>query len=394
MTLNLDPATYVDLHKVEKLDISDLDGWKTFVRLRDAYKSPPLLTRPDYQALSTRDRIKYDTIRRLGNFNPPKQETPMTAAIRDQVEPVLRANLYRMDPGVRSGIFISADGAMGKSTLMREIAADYEAEIAVVREVMPRAVEFRDRWVPVAWVTVPPKLSIKNLATAILNFYGEPVHGRPTDDQLTKRVEAVIRECGTRLLILDDITRYKDGEADRYASDWIRNVMETSVTVVALGVDVRGSGILYDGTRGRDKQLRTQTARRFTVLDIEPFRYDTAQGIRDWVAHLAAVEAELPLLDATPGMLSEHLAEFLYERTSGVIGVLSDWVQLTAEAAIGRSPAAGGEYLTRADFERVPVKGQYDDVQAEAAASRRPASAKRRKGRPTAFDQPSRAGVA
>ena len=36
MTLNLDPATYVDLHTVEKLDISDLDGWKTFVRLRDA----------------------------------------------------------------------------------------------------------------------------------------------------------------------------------------------------------------------------------------------------------------------------------------------------------------------------------------------------------------------
>ena len=128
----------------------------------------------------------------------------MTAAIRDQVEPVLRANLYRMDPGVRSGIFISADGAMGKSTLMREIAADYEAEIAVVREVMPRAVEFRDRWVPVAWVTVPPKLTIKNLATAILNFYGEPVHGQPTDDKLTKRVEAVIRDCGTRLLVLDE----------------------------------------------------------------------------------------------------------------------------------------------------------------------------------------------
>ena len=187
MTFNLDPTTYVDLREVEKLDISDLDGWKKFVRLRDAFKSPPLMMRTEYQALSPRDRIRYDTIRRLGNFNPPKQETPMTAAIREQVEPVLRANLYRMDPGVRSGIFISADGAMGKSTLMREIAADYEGEIAVVREVMPRAVQFRDRWVPVAWVTVPPKLSIKSLATAILTFYGEPVHGYQTDSNLTNR---------------------------------------------------------------------------------------------------------------------------------------------------------------------------------------------------------------
>lgn len=394
MTFNLDPNTYVNLAEVEKLDISDLDGWKTFVRLRNSYQSPPVLDRSDYQSLTRHDRTKYDTIRRLGNFNPPKQETPMMAAIRDQVEPVLRANLYRMDPGVRSGIFISADGAMGKSTLMREIAADYEAEIEIVRTVMPKAVNFRDRWVPVGWVTVPPKLSITNLATAILAFYGEPITSKPTEAKLTKQVAEVLRDCGTRLLVLDDITRYKDGEADRQASDWIRNLMETSVTVVAMGVDVRGSGILYDGTRGRDKQLRTQTARRFTVLDIEPFRYDTASDIRAWVEHLAAIENDLPLLDKAPGMLSENLADFLYDRTQGVIGVLADWVQLTAETAIGRSTTHGGEYLTREDFERVPVKGQSDDYDIDVQQRARPTSAKRRKGRNTVFDQPSRTEVA
>lgn len=391
MTLRPDPSHHVNLHEVEKLDISDLDGWKTFVRLRDANQYPPLIDRDAYRALPPRERVRYDTIRRLGIFNPPKQETPMTAAIRDQVVPVLRANLYRMDPGVRSGVFISADGAMGKSTLMREIAADYEAEIEVLREVMPLTVGFRDRWVPVAWVTVPPKLSIRSLASAILTFYGEPVANKPNDSQLTTRVEAVIRDCGTRLLVLDDITRYKDGEADRLASDWLRNLMETSVTVVALGVDVRGSGILYDGTRGRDKQLRTQTARRFTVLDIEPFRYDTVQSTRDWVAHLCAIENDLPLLDKTPGMLSEDLAEFLFERTSGVIGVLADWIQLTAESVIGRDPNQGGEYLTRTDFDRVPVKGQYDDPASDFAPSVRPTATGSKRGRVTVFDQPQRA---
>ncbi|GAA4704199.1 TniB family NTP-binding protein [Nocardioides conyzicola] len=394
MTLSLDPSDYVDLRKVEKLDISDLDGWKTFVRLRNSYHAPPVIDRSDYQSLAPRERLKYDTIRRLGNFNPPKHETPMTAAIREQVQPVLQANLYRMDPGVRSGIFISADGAMGKSTLMREIAADYEAAVEVVREVMPSAVSVRDRWVPVAWVTVPPKLSIKSLATAILTFYGEPVRSHMTDSALTQRVVEVLRDCGTRLLVLDDITRYKDGEADRLASDWIRNLMETSVTVVAMGVDVRGSGILYDGTRGRDKQLRTQTARRFTILDIEPFRYDTSHEIRAWVEHLAAVEADLPLLDKSPGMLSKNLAEFLYDRTQGVIGVLADWVQLTAETAIGRDPSRGGEYLTRDDFERIPVKGTYDDPENEVRNSVRPTATKKRKGRNTVFDQPSRSDVA
>ncbi len=393
MTTSLDDFVTVDLSQIEKLDISDLDGWKTFVRLRDAYTPPPLLTRDDYESLNLRDRVKYDAIRHIGNFNMPKLQTPMTAHVRNQVERVLRANIYRMDPGVRSGVFISADGSMGKSTLMREIAANHEAELEALRTVLPGSIHFRDRWVPVAWVTVPPKLSIRSLATAILNFYGEPFRASATDPQMTRRVEDVIRDCGTRLLVLDDITRYKDAEADRYASDWIRNLMESSVTIIALGVDVRGSGILYDGARGREQRLRTQTAQRFTVLDIEPFRYDTDDTTRDWVEHLRAVEADLLLLDKEPGMLEAH-AEYIYARTGGVIGVFSEWVQLAAVSVIGRHPADGGETLTRADLDDAPIRGQHTPPDTPLVQPRSKTKKTKRvpakKGRNTVFDQPTR----
>ena len=59
-------------------------------------------------------------------------------------------------------------------------------------------------------------------------------------------------------------------------------------------------------------------------------------------------QGALATLDSLSGAI-EHTAEYLYQRTNGVIGVLADWVQLTAEAAIGRAPAAGGEFLTRAE---------------------------------------------
>ena len=373
--------------EIETGDISDLDGWTDFLAKKDLYQPPPLLTRSDYEALPARDRAMYDMARRIANNNLPKHETPMTVHIRQQVETVLSSNLCRMDPGVRSGVFISADGAMGKSTLMRDIAANYDAEVRQFAEFFPNAIKTRDRWVPVMWVTVPPKLSIRSLGLAILDFYGETVRAQATDSQITKRVEAVIRDCGTRLAVLDDITRYKDGEADRLAADWLRNLMETSVSIVAMGVDIRGSGILYDGKgRPRNKRLSTQTARRFTVLEIDTFRYDTAESIRDWVAHLKAVEEDLLLLDKQPGMLSDTLAEFLFERTEGVIGVLADYVQMAASSVVGRAPAHGGEYLTRADFDTIPIKSN-DHINPEPQKKEAPKRT-RGKGRNTMYDQP------
>lgn len=385
MSIELNQEWFIN---IDKKDIHDLDGWNDFVRKRNDYAPPPLLDRATYLNLTAPERRMYDLARRIGNSNLPKHETPMTTRVRGQIEAVLHHNLYSTDPGVRSGVFISADGAMGKSTLMREIAADFDADIRQYRELLPTVMPHRDRWVPIAWVTVPPKLSIRSLGTAILNFYGEYPPSRPTDPQITERVDKVLRDCGTRLIILDDITRYKDGEADRFASDWIRNLMETSVSIVAMGVDVRGSGILYDGKgRPRDEQLRTQTARRFTVLDIDKFHYDSATDIREWVAHLKAVEEDLLLLDKQPGMLSQHLPEFLFQHTNGVIGVLTDWIELTALSIIGRSPSRGGEFLTRTDFEAIPVKAQ-NGQRTTQAEPKQTGNRRGKKGRNTMYDQP------
>lgn len=389
MTFTMRPDWFVE---VQTHDISDLDGWLDFVAKRDVYQPPPLLTRPEYAALSPATQGMYDVARRIGNNNLPKHETPMTIRARQQIQAVLLSNLYRMDPGVRSGIFISADGAMGKSTLMRDIAANYVADLAQFDEVFPNSTKFRDRSVPVMWVTVPPKLSIGSLGRAILHFYGEHIPSRANDSAITARVEEVIRDCGTRLAVLDDITRYKDGEADRYAADWVRNLMETSVSIIAMGVDIRGSGILHEGTsRARNEKLSTQTARRFTVLDIDTFRYDTTDNIRAWVGHLMAVEDDLLLLDKEPGMLSEDLAEFLFDQTGGVIGTLTDYIQLAATSVIGRHEDQGGEYLTREDFEVIPVKGSGITAAPDLTPAKTRAATRngRRKGRNSMYDQPA-----
>ena len=385
--------------QLKKADISNLDGWQQFVTDRHTYEPPPLYTRDDYGRLAPAEKRRYDLARRIANINLPKHETPMTQQVRSDLEPTLHANIFSNDPGVRAGVFISADGGLGKSTLVREIAADFDEEVRALQQLAPGLFPRNDRWVPVAWVTVPPKLAIRSLALAILDYYGAPHRTGDTDSVLTKRVEDTIRDCGSKLLVLDDITRYKDYEPDRLASDWIRNLMETSVTVVAMGVDVEGSGILYDGKTNRERQLRTQTARRFTVLPIRPFTYDTPSGIRAWVSHLRALEEDLLLLDKECGMLSDTLADYLFRQTDGVIGVLTKWVSVTAMKAVGRPEKNGGEHLKQVDFDNTPIPSVHslkDDIDPLAPAQTKESRAPRKKGRNAMYDQPpsNSAGVA
>jgi hypothetical protein len=48
----------------------------------------------------------------------------------------------------------------------------------------------------------------------------------------------------------------------------------------------------------------TQTERRFDLVRLEPFRYDTPENIAAWTAHLAGLEQQLRLFRAQPGMLT------------------------------------------------------------------------------------------
>lgn len=368
--------------------VQDADGWATYVAHRDDYQMPPLLTRNAYEGLTPRQRALYNLARKIAVSNLPKQDTPMAAAIRQQIETTVSTNTLNTDPGVRPGLFLSAEGGLGKSTLMYEVAASFDEETRQMADIFPGMFGNLDRWIPVIWINVPPKVSIRGLCRRILNFYGEVPRGVPTETQLTDRVHKLIRDCGTRLIVLDDITRVKmHREADQDAADWVRSLQETSATVIGIGVDVEGCGLLYEGRAGtKQKLLLTQTRRRFSVLNLDPFTYNSAEEINEWIAHLAAVEQDLPLLDKTPGMLSDDLSEFLFAQTNGVIGSLSRYIAEAATGVLGRSGADGGEHLAQADFLKVQldhaaVSGSTPEIEAATGTGKKTsASGKKKNG--------------
>ena len=101
----------------------------------------------------------------------------------------------------------------------------------------------------------------------------------------------------------------------------------------------------------------TQTERRFDLIELDRFRYDTPPQITAWTRHLAGVEQQLRLMDAAPGMLTGGtMPEYLYRRTDGVVGLLErvietgterltetvlDAVLLSLAGACGRDAEAG-----------------------------------------------------
>ena len=121
---------------------------------------------------------------------------------------------------------------------------------------------------------------------------------------------------------------------------------------------------LFAGTRGQ------QIAGRFTVIPASPFAYGTSAQREQWRALIATLDSALRLHHHQPGSLVA-LEDYLYRRSGGMIGSLSQLIRGAAILAIDD----GSEQITRDLLEAVPV-----DYAAERGATARPAAGRGRPG--------------
>ena len=104
-----------------------------------------------------------------------------------------------------------------------------------------------------------------------------------------------------------------------------------------------------------------QTSRRATRVEVAPFRIDTDAGARAWVDLLRAIEPQLLLADAQPGMLTDHAKE-LHRRTQGHIGSLTTLVERACAVAI----RAGTETITGQVIEATTIDNAAQSLSARA----------------------------
>jgi hypothetical protein len=196
---------------------------------------------------------------------------------------------------------------------------------------------------------------------------------------------------------------------DQDTLDMIRSLMSMSVTLVLIGVDIVGHGLLREGRYDpRDKRYvfapepgnklylnddpaATQTERRFDLVNLNPFSYDADAEITAWASHLVGIEQQIRLFKAPPtGLLTGGtMPEYLFERTGGIVGLLERLIEDGCHLAID----GGAETLTESlldeidadigdDPRRDALTGEVPTVPPQPVAQRAKKSASdRRRGR-------------
>jgi chloramphenicol 3-O-phosphotransferase len=379
-------------------------GWEHWRLTRNSFTPAPQLSLADYQRMSPRRRMLHDLHRAATHANLSIQETPMSAAVSRLMWSRIQNNALKHKPTTRAGLMINGGGYQGKTETACEVAAAFEDQWLTLNDMInPEAVPgTRDLVATVAYVQTPVTATPKSVCQAILDFYGAD-HAKQTLPQLVHAVRTSLYDHGTKVLILDDISRLRlHREADQDALDLIRSLMSMHVTLVLIGVGIRRSGLLREGRRDLrgsgwtfppprqavfNDETATQTERRFDLVDLDPFGYDTPAGIAAWSAHLAGIEAQLRLFRAAPGMLTGGtMPEYLFRRTGGIVGLLERLIEDGATHAVdSEAERLTVDILDNVEINlgdragRDPEAGEVPDV------SPRPAS-KGGKKRNTVFD--------
>ena len=363
--------------------LSRYEGWRAFAETPP--QSPPeRLTAGALRQLSNEARDEYNE--RRGSYHSTfLVRTPAVGRILTHLWDLVESSRQGPDR-VKGAAVIDAPPALGKSTVANAFGREFHLQ--QVHRHGSTLDGGQTEHIPVCRVGFTGSMTTRALNESILNFYAHPAADSARNRYLRNRnLATVAADCvhrhGTRLIIVDDVhflrIHTQEGVAVANELKWLAN--EYPATFLFTGVDMGRTGLLSEGHRD-GRTAMSQTARRWTLLSLEPFKPPALDEQRTWDSLLATIEVKLVLAHAGPGMLRNE-SDYLYARSSGIIGSLFELIIRACARAIRN----GDERLTRELFEEVRIDAAAEDrrapLEAELAAH---ASAKRQLTRPSVLN--------
>jgi len=336
-----------DVEAVADEPLTTKEGWRRFV---DRQPQPPaLLAAAGLARLAPRDRDRYDEVRREYHADLPLVNTPTIQKVISTSR--LLVQLNRKQVSARRGVIISGASGTGKTTALTQLGRTHELH---TRKRYPAD---RHR-LPVLYVTVPPAATARMLAVEFARFLGLEFSGRANITDIVNAVCTTAARTRVELVCVDELHNLNLAtRAGAEVSDQLKYFAERlPATFIYAGVDVEAQG-LFAGVRGR------QIAGRFTVIPAAPFAYGTRAQRGQWRALIAALESLLRLHRHRTGSLV-RLDEYLYRRSGGMIGSLSQLVRGAAILAI----EDGSEQVSKQLLDSVAV--DYAAERADTAPHR------------------------
>jgi len=168
--------------------------------------------------------------------------------------------------------------------------------------------------VPVLLAKVPARPTVKSFAETLLYQLGDPFWARSNTVGKSIRLRELLKQCGVRLLALDEFQHFVDvrqANIPNDVADWLKEqVEETKLAIVVLGLQ-RCLEVLK-----QNEQLR----RRFgATLRVGAFRWEDREGRTTYRAFLRAVEEQLPEY-VMPPLSDPEMAFRMHYGSYGLIG--------------------------------------------------------------------------
>lgn len=335
------------------------EEWFEFVHAQPP-KMPEMPSKRELASFSAAQKTAFDEERIQYHTAFPPIAVPAMKNIHSDMLPLIKGNVIRQ-PGARRGGIIDGPGGVGKTTNLTLLGKRYEM---YMRELYPNPrTQAGEEFIPVVYVTLPAATTIKGLNLALARFYGAVVSSKATKDQLGYVVMEHARRCATSLILVDDFhfLNMRDKESRR-VNDHLKYLANSiSATFVYAGIECENSGLLNEG-RSEHEARFSQTRRRFGLYRVEPFSNETQASRKEWASFLKTVESKLILTKTFDGMLYDKLADYLFDRTGGYIGSITELVRHGTSLAIRH----GEERITKGILNKVVL-----DYAAEVEGVRR-----------------------
>jgi AAA domain len=357
-------------------------GWDTFVNAPPRQR-PDLLSAAQIRKLPGQARAEYEERRSVWHASLGPLRTPQMRAVHEHLDDITEANRQDGDK-VKGAAGIDAFPGLGKSTIAQVFARTFhQRQVSLYGPVTAAG---HDR-VPVVHVCLTSSTSKRSFNAMLCRFFGLPGHDRGNAEELGHRAADAVLACDVRLCVVDDVhfldPRRRDGRDVANHFKYLANTFP--VTFIYAGVGLERRGLVSEGLAAGEEEL-AQNARRWTTLGVDPFEVETEAGRRTWRQLLLAIEKDLVLAGAHPGMVADDLADYLFARSTGHFASLMTLVTRGCRRAI----RAGAEALTRDLLDQV-----RNDAAAEAARQELLAGfdAGKLSARPSASSGAGRAGT-
>ena len=247
--LYIDELDDIDLPFAQPQPVT-YEDWKAFVD-RPFPTKPETPSKTDFSRMTEQEKSQSKKTRMTYHaaFGPLKTDSYLEIS-SDLL--LLASNNLRAGAGARVGGVIDGEGTLGKTTVMLQIGRKYEkARRKQMCDRLGKDDLMPNNWVfiPVVYIVLPGETTPKSLYEALAKYYAVPLTKTNTLSWLKRQVTEYARNCGTSLIMVDDIHYLKmENRSDEDVNNHLKELANLiSATLVYAGIDCDGSNLFNEG---------------------------------------------------------------------------------------------------------------------------------------------------